>query len=445
MYGTKSIVIGKEKLAKNKQRQAGFIINSTTLLLLFCMVDFKLFSGIKLIYIFAVPMMLIVLQSMCYTSIFSNRTGILLLLWYLSYFLSIDHLVSIRDFAFVCFGQLVLLAIYSYFARVRSSVRIENYLKILQYGLIINLFVGTLQLSAYYLVGSTWGVSHTTHAAMLPRVCGLTLEPDWYGVVCMLLVLCLISGIAFKEYLFSRGKDLFLLIVSSAMLLFSLVRAAWVGLFITLTIAILSFDILGEYGKELKTTILKIIVILVPIAVVLHLLMLSSENTLYLKLLQRLDIGNWTHNDGGAANSRISAIEIALKYFYMHPVTGNGVGGMGLISQDIDLLHGLGYDYVINAGRGSTNIFITSLFDTGIIGTALLFIYIVSLLNQLITVYKRSGNIVLLKTLLMTISLLIDFQFNNGIRLCVFWVIQGIAIAASQIIEEDGIDGSFQN
>lgn len=60
---------------------------------------------------------------------------------------------------------------------------------------------------------------------------GFNLEPDWYGIVCMLGVIYMtvnkLSGITF----ISKGIDMFMLAASVLGLLLCLTRSAWVGAF----------------------------------------------------------------------------------------------------------------------------------------------------------------------------------------------------------------------
>ena len=351
----------------------------------------------------------------------------LLLLWFASYFLSVGHVISWSDFIIVVIGQLVLFVIYFYFSSVKTLEKLSRIDYVFQLSLYFMVMLGMLQLILYYLVGSTWGISHITHGVGLPRSAALCLEPDWYGVICMMAVIFMLMNVTNKVPFFDRKVDYAVLIISGVALILNLTRAAWVG-----TVGAVLFVLFigsGRIGSKMRRRIVRVILIAIPLAFIAGLLMSYATPELFQKLIARLNIKLWTTNDGGAAESRTAAINVMLHYFKQHPFTGNGVGGMGEISSNNALLKMLGYDYQINAGRGSANIFITNLFDVGIIGTAFLVAFFGTVFKTGIDVYRKTGNYKLLTYIVVLIGLLVDFQFNNGLRQAYVWIILGVILS----------------
>lgn len=396
------------------------------LLLFFSCTDIYLISGVKLAYIFGIFAIL----SLLTTKIKLTKKDFILFAWYASYYLSIGNVLSWSDFFAVAIGQAVLIAIYLFFANIKSHFLIRKCNYYFQLSLYLLVVIGAVQLTLYYLFGSTWGISHLTHGVGLPRVSGLSLEPDWYGVICMMASIYMVFNIIKNKRVFSKGLDWLICLISIGMLLFCLTRAAWVGF--AAAIAAFIFLKMRKNDCFAKRKLLSYgITAFIILAVTLALLS-GTGSDITTKLLQRLDISQWMTNDGGAAGSRTSAIEIMLIYFAKHPLVGNGVGGMGYISTNTSLLASLGYNYEINTGRGNANLIANCLFETGIVGTLIFLVFIFVSLKDMYIDYKKSGDLAQLVFFLLTIALLVDFQFNNGIRMLYVWIILGLSSSLSR-------------
>lgn len=403
-----------------RQEKSRLPLYLLVLLVLAC-TDIYLVSSIKLIYIFAIPMVF----ALWGKGIRISRRDYFLLAWFASYFLSVGHIISLSDFVVVTVGQLVLFVIYFYFEAVDDPGKLEKCLYWFQTALYTMVAIGALQLVLYYLVGSTWGISHVTHGVGLPRMSGLCLEPDWYGVLCMMAFFFMGANKVGKKVIYHRVLDWVVLVLSVAMLLLCLTRAAWVGA--AAGVLILFLLRLGDRGKRLRGKLLRYVLYCVPVVVLAFVVLYFSGSEMFQKLMTRLDFTKWLSNDGGAADSRSYAIGVMMHYIKQHPLTGNGAGSMGMISTNTELLASLGYPYEINAGRGNANIIITNLFDVGIFGTAFLVIYFFLLIKDLVRAYKKSGSMAVLTCLMILVGLLVDFQFNNGLRQTYVWIIAGIS------------------
>ena len=391
-------------------------------LIFFSCTDIYIISGVKLVYVFCIPIAFQLLKN----KILISKKDKFLFLWYASYFFSIGHIISFSDFVIVLIGQLVLFVIYFYFDGIRTIEFWERCNYWFQKSLYFMVGVGALQLILYYTIGSTWGISHITHGVGLPRMSGLSREPDWYGVICMMAVICMMVNMLNKKAFFNKKADICVLTLSCIMLIFSLTRAAWVGLFV----AIVSFLLLKNgHQAEIKRRFGKWLIFVIPIVLVLCVGLYMSGNVIFLKLVQRLNIMQWTANDGGASDSRNYAIQIMLRYFMQHPFTGNGVGSMNAIASDKNLLAKLGYMYSINSGRGNANIIVTNLFDVGLFGTIFLIIFFVKQFRQMISNYRKTNNSIQLSYIMILVGLLVDFQFNNGLRFPFVWIVLGLSSA----------------
>lgn len=398
-----------------------------TLVLMLACTDLYLISGIKWVYIFAIPMVF----ALWGRGLRLARKDYFLIAWFASYFLSVGHIVSLSDFVIVTVGQLVLFVIYFYFESIHIADRICSCFYWFQIALYAMVALGAVQLLLYYLVGSTWGISHVTHGVGLPRMSALCAEPDWYGVLCMLAFFFLLTAKVEKRVVIHRAADWILLGLSVIMLLLCLTRAAWVGA--AAGVLVLFVLRLGDRGKRLRGKLLRYGLYCLPVILLAFAVLYFSGGEMFQKLMMRLDFTKWLSNDGGAADSRSYAIGVMWHYIKQHPLTGNGAGSMGMISANTELLASLGYPYEINAGRGNANILITNLFDVGIFGTAFLVIYLVLLVKDLVRTYKTTGSLYALICLMCLIGLLVDFQFNNGLRQAYVWILMGLGAAVIRL------------
>ena len=168
---------------------------------------------------------------------------------------------------------------------------------------------------------------------------------------------------------------------------------------------------------------------------VLFLLLASLFGFDYIKpLLERLDFLSWETNDYGATNTRKDSISIMIYYIKQHPWTGNGSGSMNYVSSNEKLLYKLGYYYSINAGRGNANLFLATLFDVGIFGFIPFVIFLILLFSKTIKSFwllkesrhlKKKANYYL-SLIIVFFSIIVDFQFNNGIRFSSIWILFGL-------------------
>lgn len=402
------------------------------LFLFFCCTDIYIVSGIKLVYLFAFVLAIKLLR----TPVLLGKKDYFLFLWLLSYFFAVGHIISTSDFFAVLLGQGILVVIYLYFKSIRQLDLINLCDYWFQVCLYVNVFIGLIQVLLFYAIGSTWGISHTTHGVGLPRMSGLCSEPDWYGVICMMAFIYMITNILTKKTIFGKKVDFTICITSALMLVMCLTRAAWVGC----AAAFVVFLLLSKSKKNEvpRRKLFRYIRTALPLVLVLAVGLFFTKSSIFLKLLQRLDVFHWGTNDGGAFNTRKYSIEIMLHYFSKHPFTGNGVGGMAAIASDTALLNRLGYFGEINAGRGNANVFITNLFDVGVFGTFFFCVFMLMYLIQSIRCFKQTNDYKQMIYIMLFVALIVDFQFNNGIRQPYVWLLLGLSSAVNSIEHHKG-------
>lgn len=394
------------------------------LFLFFSCTDLYIVSGLKVVYIFSVFLALALFKR---GKVVFGKESNFLLLWYVSYFLALGHIVSKSDFWTVIVGQLVLIIIFLFFSGIKSIQMMDKIEKWFQTFLYFTVFIGMVQLLLYYCLGSVWGISHIDHGVGLPRMRGLSAEPDWYGLICAISFFYMMFNRIQNKICYSKKIDRTIAVISFSMMILSMTRAAWVGFAAGIVLFFIIFN--DQKINKIKRRIVKYTLFSLPVLVVIVFFLAATGNPIFIKIVTRLNPFLWlsTEHDGGAAGSRLMSITIMWDYFLRHPLTGNGVGGMGLLSQDTAILASFGFFTPVNNGRGSANLIINCLFDTGIIGTLLFLLFIVAIYKELKNVYRKTKNLNLLKYIIIITVLLIDFQFNNGIRLTYVWVVFGMA------------------
>lgn len=403
------------------------------LFLFFSCTDLYIVSGIKVVYIFSIFLVIILFKR---GRVIFGKENKFLLMWYASYFLAIGHVVSNSDFLTILIGQIVLIIIFFYFQGMKSIQMMDKIEKWFQTFLYFTVFVGVIQLLLYYCFGSVWGISHLDHGVMLPRMRGLTAEPDWYGLICAISFCYMIFNRIQKKIYHSKNLDGIITVVSFSMMIFSMTRAAWVGFAAGVIVFFIMFN--DVKIKKIKRKIIKYTLFALPFILVIVFILAATNNPIFTKTITRLNPVLWlsTEHDGGAAGSRLMSITIMWDYFLRHPITGNGVGGMGMLSDNKTVLESFGFFAPINNGRGSANLILNCLFDTGIIGTLFFTLFIISVYKKLNSAYKYTRNLDLLKYIIIITVFLVDFQFNNGIRLTYVWIILGIACCYARLYKE---------
>lgn len=375
-------------------------------------------SSIKILYLFSVPVLAFALVNV-------RKKGdllfeLFLLGWYLSFFLAMPHLISFHDWLRILIGQCVLFLIYRAMCVIKD---IWYYERLFLFMLVLVATIGILQVALYFLVGSTWGVSHYNEFIGIPRPSSLTIEPDWYGLLCMVSSLWFLTNIVSRKYIYTRRKDGICLMLSMCGMFLSMARAAWVGFFFGCL-----YQIMSNIPRKSKHRMVKVAIMASIVLALFMLMLLFYSEELFEKVLNRILINKTISTDGGSWLSRQYAIEIMWSYFLLHPLTGNGAGGMGAITSNRELLQDMGYMYYVNQGRGTTNIILGNLFDVGIVGTLFLTAAFIRIFVMMNARYKKTNDHSFIIYASIILAMLVDFQFNNGLRQVYVWIILGFTM-----------------
>lgn len=336
-----------------------------------------------------------------------------LILWYGSLLLAWNHLLSKTDLTVILIGQgylyLLFYGIFYYYNSQSIEIQI-NGIRLFIIGGIAIVLIGVLELP-FIQVGIIEGYDRgigTLSPSSLMR------EPDWYGMVAMYIGLFLISLIVTKSNVLKIKNMRLIFMLCCFALIISMARAAIIAFLIGMVVLYLFSD------KKTKAKFIKSFLALVIVLVLGFSFFYAFNAEKSQVLLDRFNPATTLNNDNGAANSRIASIQVMLYFIKQHPWTGNGAGGMVAVGSMTDLVRQF-IDGDINAGRGNANLILTSLFDSGIIGTFFLLIALGIYFKKMYQRYKETKDPIILALLITFIALFTEFMFNNGIRFSFFW------------------------
>ena len=195
----------------------------------------------------------------------------------------------------------------------------------------------------------------------------------------------------------------------------TLSRTGWIAL--TLELVILAYI---KYRKNIKNYVkfgFVILLIIFPLFVYSYIFLTSD-------VVQSSNL------------NRIALTKIALENFYEHPIVGNGAGTfIEQVSQD--------RGYIVNYGSPSEahGVIQKLLAETGLLGFVTFFALLAFILMRLFKAYKRLPEDSNFKNIILALILTslgsITFQlFQTSYFVSKFWLLLGIALAASSIAEE---------
>ncbi|MGV2623094.1 UNVERIFIED_CONTAM: O-antigen ligase family protein [Halobacillus marinus] len=338
---------------------------------------------------------------------------LLINLWVGSYFLSYFHVLNYTDFWTVVIGQLFLNLFFFLSVQVIYDKGEPFFQKIVKYSILSGVIVaavGLLQMAGFF-VGLDIGISHYEHIG-IPRPSSFAHEPDWYGLFCgyaaaWLLVLYLYNHTA----LFSQWFIRISLVLTCLGVLVSMARAA----ILALAVAGLFLFFVTKGKRLVRFTILTAIggMILAGGVFVTHPEIGTS-------VYQRMNPLTSLETDSGAADSRVASIQMMVDHIVLHPIVGNGSGGMAELSQMQEMRDKYIHGGELNEGKGNANIFLTVLFDTGVIGLVIFLLIIGRLVQMMREMYSKQ-DFIPLGLAAASVVILVDFNFNNGFRMGFVW------------------------
>lgn len=327
-------------------------------------------------------------------------TNLLLVYWSTGWLaLIFGCVISMNDFIRTMLGQIVLIlfyvAIYNYILKKTYVLKIIFSILILLGITCITL--GVIQILAYWLVGSNIGIHHVEHLGF-PRPSSIFSEPDWFGLYmgyCVLLSFTLTG----KRKIFYITLFVIGIFISGARApMFALLGVFLIWLFF----ARISFRLrLGVPILALIFSVLIIVVLPEPI---------QNRFNPFVSLSV----------DGGAADSRLYTMMLTYDYFLLNPLVGNGMGGLGEITEWDELRKEYASGGEFNTGRGGSNILLSTLFDVGLIGALPFFLFILLLIRRSIILISRDNFSFALAA--GVIFILMECMINNIFRYTLVWL-----------------------
>jgi len=325
------------------------------------------------------------------------------LLCWASLLISVNHTDTIQ----VALGQTYLLALLAcvILAQRTGVLTVGDISDALIIGATLSSAAGLLEFVASY------GGVHfqTDQVTGIPwhRAAGLLTEPDWGGLTAAMGLLG-----AYLRRPFASDPRIYgntVVAVNAAELLIAGARAAWISFIgAVLTIALTRPGVRGQIRRLLPA----IVIVVLGIAAYA-----ASHPSALSRLSPDAVLGGSGAGDSGSTHSRLGVIRLIEAGVPGALWLGHGAGTLAaVVDYPINqVVYGGGGQ--LNAGHGNANIELTLLWDGGIVMlTSFLFLA----LFWLRCAWRARRHPELFA---ISVVMLIDFQFNNGIRFAFVWVV----------------------
>lgn len=341
-------------------------------------------------------------------------------LWWLSLFIPVvgGTVISTSHFIVVTLGQLLLLGYltltYTYFYdRENGAIKAMNAL------IVVGVFCAVLsffQIAAYF-GGVNIGVSHAETVGF-PRAESIFTETDWHamylGYISLMLIVCGKHLIRQPLHLqIALGATLLALILSFG-------RTASFGFLVCIGIFLLVRRRFGVIAVG------SVIVFMLAVSIQLKAPFIPDSMVTRFNVLSNLEDSSM---DSGALNSRLFALTMTWDFIKEEPLWGNGAGSIQLLVDDLDLREQYAHGGAMNSGRGGTNLFLTTLFDSGVPGLLVLLTVLYVLFRAALRSYRmaRQSRLwpqrdIALFLVLGLLYFVINCMANNFIRYPLVWL-----------------------
>ncbi len=356
------------------------------------------------------------------------------LFWYASLLIPLlfDTIISINQYVVIVVGQAILtgflLCIYNFFIYFKIRL-IDIFDSIIILG-VVSSAIALTQIILFY-AGFNIGVSHFETVGF-PRALSLFSETDWYA---MFTGYCLLAATLIPNHskLFKYRNMLLAFFLIS--LIFSFGRTA----IIAVCTSYISYKILFDSVKG----ILRSIVILLFISIPLSMFIIFIVPEMFINRFDILSNLSNSNMDSGALNSRLYSIYMTVDYIYQNPWKGNGAGSINFLSKSEEIKMFYADGGGINSGRGGTNIFLTTTFDSGFVGLIILvqlFIHIFKKNLYYIKISNNNFSYFLKFCFLENVFLLVECQANNMIRTPICWLNFSLLCYAMFVYRQQWLD-----
>lgn len=341
-------------------------------------------------------------------------------LWWLSLFIPAvgGTVISSSHYAVIVFGQLLLLG-YLALAYTYLYDRENGVIKALTALVVVGVFcagLSFLQITAYF-GGVHIGVSHA-HTVGFPRAESIFTETDWHamymGYIALLLTVC-------GKHLIRQPLLLKLALGMTVMsLLLSFGRTATFTYLACLGIFLLVRRRFGIIAVGAA------VVFMLAVSIQLKAPFIPDSLVSRFNVISNLEDSSL---DSGALDSRLFALEMTWDFIKEEPLWGNGAGSIQALVDRLDLRDQYAHGGIMNAGRGGTNLFLTSLFDSGIVGLLVVIAVLYVLFRVALKSYRMAGKAKLgpqrdiaLFLVLGLLYFLLNCMSNNFIRYPLVWL-----------------------
>ena len=346
---------------------------------------------------------------------------------------SLKNAIYFSDSVIVCGINTFLLLLYLLIYYHLYSV------KVYKQALLVLIFVNNLVAiygiyqSATYFVGMNFGLGPAEKLVhWAPELWGAGrafstfTEPVEFAAYTMASVLFLIPLLGSRH--FQQWKRLIAISLTIQIIanLLAMTRTAWLGL----VAGVFLYPILLFFTKE-KNNIFKsvrIIFLVISIVFVLSVLSAVLMPEIYTNLKNRI----FQRDSYSSVSGRLKQLRNYSSEIPEHAVIGHGVG----MGPEIGL-KSLGLKIEGNRGGSGPNVFISTLFQTGILGlVALIWLYL-AFARKTLTALRRTDSPffrpVLISSFMAIAGLLLTYQMNYFFIQSFFWVYLALAMAAVRL------------
>lgn len=394
------------------RRESQFLPLWSTYAILFCVESIQWDLGdfrLKPLYLVApVGILLYFARSLAERKMIFPRGISLLVLYVASTIFTVawGQIVSMSDLVVTLVGQLflmlMLIQLYGTFWS-RPQVAHAMFRTVAQLG-VFAVLVGAIQ-----VVLSLLGIHILEEQSGLKmwgfvRPASIFSEPDWFGLFSGYCLLYAIFAMPMEN---PKRRSLYIVIGGLGVLM-SAARAPIMALG-AVYVVWLAFG-----PNRAPRKVLNLLIVIVVTVAVFSALPSTVQNRFSGLLTMDSSV------DDGAADSRLYTLQLSLDYIKESLWFGNGMGGLGKLSQLQYNQHLYSSGGVLNEGRGGTNLFVTTIFDVGIVGAIPFFLFIFRYLAMSIrNIGQKNLNGFAAAGF---VYLLAEFMVNNAFRYTLVWL-----------------------
>ncbi|MFH1452398.1 MAG: O-antigen ligase family protein, partial [Armatimonadota bacterium] len=261
----------------------------------------------------------------------------------------------------------------------------------------------------------------------LSRIKSTFKEPIFYGFYLASVIPLLYSLILNKSYLLPRKYLYGFLAINLLAMFFTLSRATWVAVIITIVI----ISAVNLKFKSVKVKIAAVTVIILIVIMIASAIFVISART----ATERFEksVTNIFSGKDFSALARLDAMATAWAIFYEHPVLGGGFGNYYFLYQKYSPFYEILYTWDEWVHPDANNMYLTVMAESGLLGlAAVLSIFLTMFINiiKYLRICRDKYWDPFLKGYLGSIIfILIIYMFTSTLMYLFLWVMFGIIFA----------------